>query len=130
MTRVPRGFWVPLRVLCQELELPVPEEFLRYAPADTQQRNLEVIARRRLFQESEGPAALNPFTRNAVFLLLHDSWLGRARYLASWVAGRKIKAGGNLQHTVSDLPFTHAVAQLRQALGHWRQYRRALARRV
>jgi hypothetical protein len=130
MTRVPRGFWVPFRVLCQDLEIPVPEEFLRYAPADTRQCNLEVIARRRLFQELEGSAALNPFSRNAVFFLLHDSWLSRARYLISWFEGQKIKSQGNLQRTVSDLAFTHTVAQLRQALAHWRQYRRALARRV
>src|SRR5262249_41753583 len=117
-------------VLCQELEIAIPQEFLGRAPTDARQRRLEVIARRRLFREVDGPISLNAFSRNTVFLLLHDSWLGRIRYLASWMEGRRIKSQGNVRRNLTDLAVTSTLQQIRQALGHWRHYRRALTRRT
>ncbi len=90
-TRVPRGFWVPTAVLARELGLPVPPDFLRGAPRDALQRDLEAIARRRLFRVAERVGELDPFSRNAVLLLLHDSFRARARYLGTlcrWAAVR------------------------------------------
>src|SRR5262249_35128829 len=48
--RMPRGFWAPLRVLAEDLGLPVPAAFLRLAPADPGARRAELVARRRLFR--------------------------------------------------------------------------------
>jgi hypothetical protein len=126
--RVPRGFWTPVRVLCQELDIPFLPALLQLAPNDVQQRKLEVIARHRLFQEIAGPEALNPISRNAIFLLLHDSWMGRARYLTAWLKGRAIKARGDVRRMATTNDANVVRQSLRQALVHWRQYRRAVAR--
>ncbi|MGE0680973.1 MAG: nucleotidyltransferase family protein [Candidatus Binatia bacterium] len=128
MLRVPRGFWTPVRVLCRELDLAMPQEFLRRSPADAHQRRLDVIARHRLFHIFDGPEALNPVSRIAIFLLLHDSWLGRARYLASWCRGRTVKAQGDMRRVATGNDLTVLKQSLREVLLHWRQYRRALAR--
>lgn len=126
--RAPRGFWTPLRVLCRELDLTLPQEFLQRSPSDAHQRRLDVIARHRLFHVFDGPAVLNPVSRNAVFLLLHDSWLGRAHYLASWCRGRTAKAQGDMRRVATGNDLAVLRRSLREALLHWRHYRRALAR--
>jgi pyruvate-formate lyase-activating enzyme len=126
--RAPRGFWTPVRVLCRELSLAVPQKFLQRSPADARQRRLDVIARHRLFHIFDGPEALNPVSRNAIFLFLHDSWFGRARYLASWCKGRTVKAQGDMRRVATGNDLTVLKQSLREALLHWRQYRRALAR--
>jgi hypothetical protein len=124
--RAPRGFWTPLRVLQQELEIPLPAAFLRHAPHDIRQRKLDMIARHRLFQTIEGPEELNPISRNALFLFLHDSWLSRARYVTSWFSGRATKAQGDARQVVGARDLKVLRQSMRQALMHWRQYRRAL----
>jgi hypothetical protein len=126
--RIPRGFWTLVQVLCRELDLVVPQEFLQRAPMDTQQRRLEVIARHRLFHVFDGPEALNPVSRNAIFLLLHDSWIDRARYLAAWGKGRTVKAQGDVRRIATGGDLRILQQSLREALLHWRQYRRALER--
>jgi hypothetical protein len=126
--RVPRGFWTPLRVLQQELAIPLPQAFLRYAPNDARQCKLDMIARHRLFQTIEGPEELNPLSRNALFFLLHDSWFSRARYVTSWLSGRAAKTQGDARRIVGSRDIKVLQQSLRQALAHWRQYRRALAR--
>ncbi|MCP9883692.1 hypothetical protein KBY97_00935 [Synechococcus sp. ATX 2A4] len=45
---VPRAFWVPARVLNDQLDLGLPKDLLLQAPRDRCQRQLELIARRRL----------------------------------------------------------------------------------
>ena len=127
-SRVPRGFWVPVRVLCRELEIPMPLEFLARAPVDLRQRQLETIARARLFAAMEGAFDLNPFSKTAVFLLLHDSWRGWGGYLASLVGWEAAEARHSARHNVPGQAFTRLPQQLRQAWFHWQQYRRALAR--
>lgn len=126
--RVPRGFWTPLRVLQQELEIPLPQALLRHTPDDARQRRLDVIARHRLFQTIEGPEELNPVSRNAIFFLLHDSWMDRTRYVFSWLQGRATKAQGDARQVVGSRDMKVLQQNLRQALAHWRQYRQALAR--
>jgi hypothetical protein len=127
-SRMPRGFWVPVRVLCRELEIPIPLEFLARAPVDRRQRKLETIARARLFSAMESAFDLNPFSKTAVFLLLHDSWRGCGRYLTSLVGREAAEARRSARHHVPAQAFTQLPQQLRQALFHWQQYRRALAR--
>ena len=127
-SRLPRGFWVPVRVLCQELAIPVSREFLSWAPVDPRQRNLETIARHRLFSTLEGPFELNPFSKTGVFLLLHDSWIGCVRYLAALTGGKAAEAHRSARQHHPSQAFHQMPRQLREALFHWRQYRRALAR--
>jgi hypothetical protein len=123
--RAPRAFWVPAAVLSGELGLALPADFLRGVPRDRLERDLEAVAGRRLFRVAERVDELDPLSRNALLLLLHDSLGARARYLAAlcrWAAvrpGRKPARDGS--------PGVGAPG-LRQAWQHFRQYRRAVAR--
>lgn len=76
----------------------------------------------------EGPVELNPFTWNTVVFLLHDSWLDRVRYLASWVEGRAINSQGSACHVAPSQTLPQMTRQLRQARLPQRQYKRALAK--
>ncbi len=125
--RAPRGFWVPAAVLARELDLPLPADFLRQAPRDALERDLETVAGHRLFRVVERTGELDPLSRNALLLLLHDSLGARVRYLGAlgrWAAvrprGRSAPRG----------PRAPQVGPLRQAWRHFRQYRRAVARAV
>jgi hypothetical protein len=126
-TRVPRGFWVPTAVLSRELGLPVPPDFLRGVPRDALQRDLEAIARRRLFRVAERVGELDPFSRNAVLLLLHDSLRTRARYLGTLCRWAAVRPRGRRRVSAPSSP---RGAGLRQAWRHLHQYRRAVARAV
>ena len=127
-SRLPRGFWVPVRVLSQELSIPPPLEFLQQAPVDRRQLNLETIARHRLFSAVEGPFDLNPFSKTGVFLLLHDSWIGRVRYLAALREGKAAESRANARQHHPSQSFHQMWRQLREALLQWRRYQRSLAR--
>ena len=123
--RAPRGFWVPAAVLSRELGLPLPPDFLREAPRDALQRNLETVAGRRLFRVAERVDELDPISRTAVLFLLHDSLAARARYLGGvsrWVLRRPAR-----KPAPAGSP-SPSIGGLRQAWRHLRQYRRAVAR--
>jgi len=123
-TRMRRGFWTPFSVLCRELELRVPADFLRRSPGDARQGRLELIARHRLFTSVETPFGLNPWTKTAIFLLLQDSPLGAIGYVADLLRkdARAARATG-----IAAAPEPLRV-QFRRAIGDYRGYRRALAR--
>jgi DNA-binding transcriptional ArsR family regulator len=121
-SRVPRGIWAPLSVLARDLELPVPAEFLRRAPADAQQARLELIARRRLFHVAEGPGDLNFLSRQALRLLMHEGWLGRVRYLATQISTR----GSHRALWNGTAQRTFRAGAWREALADYHSYRRAL----
>jgi len=121
--RVPRAFWVPCRVLVQELGLPLAPELLAAAPSDRRQRQLETIARHRLFTTVEDQFSTNPLSRTAVFLLLHDglrSRLSYLRFLASPAASAARCAAGQRASAqrLSALPghLRQSLRQLRQLL--------------
>jgi hypothetical protein len=123
--RAPRGFWVPAAVLSRELGLPLPEAFLRQAPRDALERDLETLAGRRVFRVTERTGELDPFSRNGILLLLHDSLGARVGYLGElgrWTIGRPRgrPAPGGAPRS--------AAGTLREAWRHFRQYRRAVAR--
>jgi hypothetical protein len=126
-SRVPRGFWVPAVVLSRELGLPVPTDFLRGAPRDARQRDLETIAERRLFRAAERTGELDAWSRNAVLLLLHDSFRARARYLGTLGRWAAVRPG---RRTPAAPPSRPATGGLREAWRHLHQYRRAVARAV
>lgn len=121
-----RAFWVPLRVLCQELDLAVPAELLRGAPTDPRQSRLETFARQRLLRDATGAYELNPVTKNAVILLLHDSWSDRVTYLAGLRAREAAESRASARHNEPMQGFSRLPAHLRGALNDWRSYRRAL----
>ncbi len=80
-TGMKRGFWTPLLVLSQSLELPIPASFLARAPRDWRARKLETLARRKLFNSSRTEWEDNPLILYALYVLQSDSWLHRARQL-------------------------------------------------
>lgn len=122
--RAPRGFWVPAAVLSRELGLPLPPDFLCGVPRDGLERDLETVAGRRLFRVAERVDELDPLTRNAVLLLLHDSLGARARYLGAVCRWAMVRPGRTSGRAGSRRP---GVGSLRQAWRHFRQYRRAVA---
>jgi MoaA/NifB/PqqE/SkfB family radical SAM enzyme len=121
--RMPRGFWAPVRVLAEDLGLPVPVAFLRHAPADAGARRAELVARRRLFRSTEGIFDLDALTKTGMMLLLNDGWSGRLRYLQAVVGWR-----GRRPSTWGDaVARARRASVFRQAWRQYRRYRRAVA---
>jgi len=121
---LPRAFWVPVRVLAQELSIPLPVDFLRHAPSDRRETNLETMARHRLFSALEGPFDMNPFSKTGVFLLLHDSWMDRLRYLS----GLREENAAEARSAAQQHHPMRTSKQLREAFSMWRRYRRSISR--
>jgi len=121
---MPRGFWAPVRVLAEDLGLPVPPTFLRHAPTGSGARRAELVARRRLFRATEGIFDLDVLTKAGFMLLLNDGWIGRFRYLRSVVGwrGRRPATWG------AAVARARQASVLRQAWRQYRRYRRAVAR--
>ncbi len=123
--RMPRAFWVPMRALDRALDLGAATATLGTAPSDRRERDLEFIAGRLLFSDVERVCDLNPVSRNALALLLHDSWSGRARHLAGLFSpdARDARAeaalGGGAQR------WRHVPGHLKTAWQDWERYRRA-----
>jgi hypothetical protein len=120
--RVQRAFWVPVRVLTQDLSLPIPAAFLQNAPADEREMKLERIARDRLFSCMEGPFDLNPLSKTWVFLLLHDSLMERVGYLAALRKGTAAKARQTARHNDPSFGLRQGWRQMREAFTQWRHY--------
>jgi hypothetical protein len=95
---------------------------------DQRQRRLEAIARHGLFATREGPFELNPFSKTAVFRLLHHSWLGALRYLTMLCGREATEARHGARHNLPSPALSQLARQLREALFHWQQDRRALDR--
>jgi len=123
-SRIPRGFWTPVRVLCHQLNIPLPNEFLCRAPRDKRQRELELIASHLLFDSCEGAYDLNPFSKNGLFLFLHDSWTGRARYLISLLGGPQAESRRSARNHAPSQSIKQTPRQFYQALSHWREFRK------
>lgn len=122
--RMPRAFWTPARVLARALGVPLPASFLDRAPADRRQRKLEAIAAARLFVARENAWEINPFSKNAVLLLHHDRWLGRARHLAGLISGGAVEARRSALAKGRGRP---TLERLGEALDQYRRFRRATA---
>ena len=127
---------MPVAVLTRDLQLPLPTTFLSRAPDDEQQRGLELVARHRLYSALEGTLELNPFSKTAVFLWLHDRWQDRAGYLAACMTqeAREARAAGEAREARgtpgqgSNGQERMLLGQLREGMMQWRQYKDALAR--
>jgi hypothetical protein len=128
-TRMPRAFWTPLAALASGLELAVPEKVLARAPCDRRQRALEAIARARVLTASEGPFDLNPFSKTALFLLLADGWLDRARYVAALAHGDAAEARRSARGHAPAQALREIPRQLREVAFQWKALRRLLAGR-
>jgi pyruvate-formate lyase-activating enzyme len=120
-TETARAFWATLGPLAEALELPVPAAFLAGAPRDAGARRLALIAGRRLFTSTESFLDVDPITKTGLFLLLHDSWPGRARYVATQLRWRGAR-GSAWARPLGEL---RGGSALRQAWRRWGQYRRA-----
>jgi hypothetical protein len=123
---VARAFWTPVRALSAALDLPIPHDVLAAAPADRRQRQLELIAQRRLFSNFEGAFELNPFSRTAVFLMMHDGAARRARYLVWLLRSEAAAARRSARRTTTTQRWRDLPRQLGEAAAHWRQYRAAI----
>jgi MoaA/NifB/PqqE/SkfB family radical SAM enzyme len=125
-TRCPRAFWAPLRVVARTLNLQgIPAEFLHAAVNDGRQRRIELVASKRLFSETGTTDTMNPFSRNAVFLLLFDGVVQRARYLANLTTGSAAESRRTALSSGAGQGLSQLPSHLRMALRDWRNYRRA-----
>jgi molybdenum cofactor biosynthesis enzyme MoaA len=120
---VPRAFWVPCAVVARELNLEIPAAFLDSAPADRRQRQLELIAQRRLFTAVETTFAINPLSRTAVFLLLHDGVRARLAYLQGLFGSAAREARRSAASHSADQRPSALPAHLREAWQQLRQFR-------
>jgi hypothetical protein len=123
-SRVPRAFWVPARVLNQHLDLGLPAELLLHAPNDTRQRQLERIARHRLFLACETTAELNPLSRTAVTLLLHDGLRRRLGYARWWLGPEAAIARRTARRLTPNQGLAGLAGHSREAFRQFRRFRR------
>jgi pyruvate-formate lyase-activating enzyme len=119
--KMQRGFWAPVQVLCRELAITFPPEFLQKAPRDKRQYKLEKIARRHLFGTTKFTMEDNPWVCHALYGAMSDSWTHRARCMVLLlvdkhaVALRRERIRQDPQHRVGRL------RKLRVALAKWQQ---------
>ena len=119
--RVPRAFWTPVRVLAQELALPVPSTFLGRASNDRNRLKLESIARARIFSAREGPFDLNPFTKTWVFLLFCETWSDRLTYVATLRKGTAAEARRSARKN-HPAAMRQRWREIREAFTQWRRH--------
>lgn len=125
-TKCPRACWTPLRVLSSYIpELGIPAEALGAAAAGRRQQRLELIASRRLFSAFESTDAMNPFSRNAIFLMLFDGLMRKGAYLASLTTGSAAESRRTAMNSGGGQAYSQLGSHFRSALRDWRSYRRA-----
>ena len=126
---MPRSFWVPARVLGRGL-VPLPARLLERAPTDERQRRMERVAELRIFSAVESAFDLNPISKNGFFLMLHDSYTGRARHIAS-LFGRNERESRRSAARAREHDFEGGRStlslQIREGTTHWRQFQRAIS---
>jgi hypothetical protein len=124
---VPRAFWTSFNVLLRELTLQAPGAFLNRSPRDLKQMRLETIARRRAFSAVDVAEELNPFSKNAVFLLMCDSPAAQMRVLLSLFGRHAADARkSNWQYMTQQSSTSlshHLRSQLLEAWHQWQDYR-------
>ena len=130
---MPRGFWVPARVLERAIGVELPRILMTGVPRDDRQRRLERVAEVRLFSAMEGAFDLNPFSKNGFFLMLHDTAVGKARHMVSLFSAneRESRRAAATHVSRQNHEGEHAAMtlQLRQGVAQLRAYNRALAAR-
>ena len=122
-TGMKRGFWTTFIPLARELELPVPTWFLARAPRDWRARKLARIARRYLFGTGHTAWEHNPWIAHPLYLLQSDSWLHRARHIASLLCGVRALSRTHRAHADAQTLSARRDARLdklRLALRAWR----------
>nr|MDP9179155.1 nucleotidyltransferase family protein [Gemmatimonadota bacterium] len=120
---MPAGYYLPAKVIRTALDVPIPSKLLAGAPHAPRFAALERVIGRRMFIAMEGAYELNPFTTHGIFLMLHNTWRGRALHLAS-LFGRderesRFEASAHFAARAQPL-----AAQIRESAAHWRSYRK------
>jgi hypothetical protein len=122
----PRAFWSTMQPLAESLDLGVPPDFLRRAPADPGARRAEFIGRSRLFSATERMYDLDAITKTGMLWMLHSRWWRRAGLL-----GLRLGAYARRPAAVGDVAARARRTDLgRQAWRRYQQYRRARAREM
>jgi hypothetical protein len=117
-TAMSAGFYLPARVMKSDLEIAIPAQLFARAPSGSRYSKLERIVARRLFMAMEDTSELNPISKHGFFLMLHNTWWGRALHVSSLFRRNEREA----RHAN---PHARPVAeQLRESLSQLRKYRR------
>jgi hypothetical protein len=117
-TAMSAGFYLPARVMRSALGIALPAEVFADAPAHARYTRLEQVAWRRLFVAMEGTSELNPITKHGIFLLLHDTWRGRALHVSSLFRHNEREARAARPHPRS------IRMQLRESMTQLETYRK------
>jgi MoaA/NifB/PqqE/SkfB family radical SAM enzyme len=121
---IPRAFWTPFNALRRELGIQAPDAFLTRSPRDPKQVRLETIARRRAFSANEVAEEINPFSKNAIFVMMCDTLAARARVLSSLLQREAADARRSNWQYMTQQSATSLTTELRsQLLEAWRQWR-------
>jgi hypothetical protein len=120
---MPAGFYIPAKAIRKALNVPIPSKLLASAPDAPRFAALERVITRRMFVAMEGAYELNPFTTHGIFLMLHSSWRGRARHVAS-LFGRNERESRNEAAAQYPGRARPVSAQIRESAAHWKSYRR------
>lgn len=88
-TYCPNAFYVPLATVLRGMpgRAGIPVDITSRLPKSKHFRRMQLIAHKRLFTATDNAEQMNPFTRNGIFILLHNNLLTRARYLAMLSTG-------------------------------------------
>ncbi len=127
-THCPMAFWIPLVALSRGLagQLPVPPEVLDQAPHGERFRRLGLVAYKRLFTATDDADKMNPFTRNGIFLMLHNGTISRLRYLAELTRDDAAESRRTHLGSSGGQGWRNLKTHLRHAWLDLRTYRRAI----
>jgi hypothetical protein len=85
----------------------------------------------RLYTAVEGAFDLNPISKNGFFLMLHDSYAGKVRHIASLFGKEERESRRSAAHSAKlrDPDGSHSALaiQLREGMMHWRQFQKTIS---
>lgn len=128
---MPRSFWVPAAVFTPAF-FALPASIITRIPKDERQRRMERVAGVRLFTALEGAFELNPISKNGFFLMLHDSYFGRVRHVASLFGAEEREsrksATASARSRAPEQSRSPLALHLREGMMHWRQFQKTIQR--
>lgn len=128
VTHCPLAFWAPVIALGKGLpgSIPIVNDLLAHAPTGDKSRRVSIIAFRRLFTATDDADEMNPFTRNGIFLLMHDGLFARLRYVGELTRGDAAESRRTAMNSSGRQSWKNLRSHLRNAWIDLKAYRRAI----
>ena len=116
--QAPRAFWVPARVLTQQVGVPIPREILDGAPRDRRQARLERVAARRLFRSRPASPMAETLFRWAWPALATGTRTGFGQRLPS-TAVRAVRELPSAWREIGGSGVSGAIREARRVVATW-----------